>query len=298
MLHPRLAACMILLCLAAAATGPSAARGKGGQQAATRAYVETSYLIAPRQIGDFTLEGAQYDKDRKYAGAGFRYRVDGHQEIRVDIFVYPAGRMSQEAALDAGMQAFRTDLDRAVEAKAYDNLVVVDERDFPLRGDPPASGNEPGAPVEADEAAILEAIGAASRIEGRKLAMTLDIQPQGWPMHSSGHLFYKQLYYFKVRASAAQQRVSAEDFAALVDRAARTLVPAIEVANVGDCANSTITISTDAPPEEAAKALVTQAAVHQGYNCHLSAEDAEIQRKSADAEVVSITYQPNEWKSQ
>src|SRR6218665_1832059 len=180
MLHLRLAACMILLCLAAVATGPSSARDKGGQQAATRAYVETSYLIAPRRIGDFTLEGAQYDKDRKYAGAGFRYRVDGHQEIRVDIFVYPAGRMSQEAALDAGMQAFRTDLDRAVEAKAYDNLVVVDERDFPLRGDPPASGNEPGAPVEADEAAILEAIGAASRIEGRKLAMTLDIQPQGW----------------------------------------------------------------------------------------------------------------------
>ena len=261
-----------------------------------RAYVETSYLIAPRQAGDFVLEGTQFDKKQKYSGAGFRYRLGDHQESRIDVFVYPAGRMGSDQALERGMQAFRADLKRAVDAGSYSNLVLADEQDFATDGEPTLPVATPAAD---DKEALLQGIvSSGKRWMGRKLPMTLDLQPQGWPMHSRGYLFYKQLYYYKIRASAAQERISSEEFDRLTDLAARTLVPAIEVVNVGACADSTIYLDKDATPEEAAQALVTQAVEHQGYNCHASAADAALEQKSATASVIDISYEPEEWRSE
>lgn len=272
------------------------AANKEKQPAAERAYVETSYLLAPRKVGEFTLDGVHYDGARKYAGADFRYIVEGHQEIRVDVYVYPAGRMDSSTAMTKGMEAFRADMKLAVDAKAYSDLSLNDEQDFLL--------TEPNQPAinehaeDANTAALLQALAGANQTGGRKLLMTMNLQPQDWPMYSGGYLFYKQLYFFKVRASAAQERVSTEEFETLADRAARALVPAIEVANVGGCANSTITVDSDASPEEMAKALVTQAVVHGGYNCYATEDDAEIKRKSQDAELVNIAYEPKEWTSE
>lgn len=273
----------------------SAAKDKNAQSAGQRGYIETSYLIAPRRVGDFVLEGSQYDENQKYSGAGFRYVADGHQETRIDVYVYPAGRMEQATALNTGMEAFRADLARATDAKAYTNLFLQNEQEFLLVNDENVDG-EP--PQDRNATAILEAIASATRPSGRKLAMTMNLQPRDWPMHSNGYLFYKQLYYFKVRATATQDRITAEQFNALADRAARTLMPAIEVVNVGECANSVITIAANASPEEASKALVKQATEHQGYNCHATEQAAEIKKKSADAEVIDISYKPQEWKSE
>lgn len=274
----------------------SAAKDGNEQSAVQRAYVENSYLIAPRRVEDFVLEGSQYDENQKYSGAGFRYVADGHQETRIDVYVYPAGRMGQAAALATGMEAFRADLVRATDAKTYANLVLQEEQEFPLVDDASVVSSE--SPQDPNAAAILEAIASATRPSGRKLAMTMNLQPQDWPMHSNGYLFYKQLYYFKVRASATQDRITAGQFNALADRAARTLMPAIEVVNVGECVNSVINIVTNASPEEAAKALVTQATEHQGYNCHATVEAAEINKKSVNAEMIGISYEPQEWKSE
>lgn len=274
----------------------SVAKDKNAQSAGQRAYVETSYLIAPRRVGDFVLDGSQYDENQKYSGVGFRYVADGHQETRIDVYVYPAGRMGQATALTEGMKAFRADLTRAVDAKAYTNMVLQNEQEFLLANDAHVADSE--SSQDGNAAELLEAIASATRPSGRKLAMTMNLQPRDWPMHSSGHLFYKQLYYFKVRATATQDRITTEQFNELADRAARTLMPAIEVVNVGECANSVITIAANASPDEAAKALVTQATEHQGYNCHATAEAAEIKKKSANAEMIDISYDPQEWKSE
>ena len=274
----------------------SATKENIAAKAEKRAYVETSYLIAPRQVGDYVLEDARYDKDQKYSGAGFRYALDGHQEIRIDVYVYPAGKMSQDLAMTQGMEAFRKDLARAVDAKTYTNLIVNGEQEFLLADAPKPSNAE--SSEDRNAAKILAAAAAATHPTGRKLALTMNLQPRDLPMHSSGHLFYKQLYYFKVRATAAQERITAEQFEAIVDRAARALVPVIEVANVGDCANAVIHLSTNASPEEGAVALVSQAALHRSYNCYTTAKSAEIDKKSANSEIVDISYEPQEWKSE
>ena len=265
-------------------------------QVQERAYVETSYLIAPRRVGDFTLEGVQYDKSLKYSGAGFRYVLDGHQETRIDVYVYPAGKMSQGTAMSQGMAAFRADLGRAVDAKSYTNLSMQDEQEF-LLASPPQPSN-PQSLADLNAAELMSAVATATHPAGRKVQMTMNLQPHELPMYSSGHLFYKQLYYFKVRASAAQERIDEKQFDALADLAARTLVPAIEVANVGDCANSVIHLSTNATPEEAASALVSQSTLHRGYNCHTTAEHAGIDKEPEDFAIVDISYEPREWKSE
>lgn len=272
---------------------------KRAQPETPRAYVETSYLIAPRQVAGFTLNGTQFDEKNKYAGAGFRYAAQAAQgDVRIDVYVYPAGKMSQSAALDGGMDTFRSSIRQAEAEKIYANVVMQDVREFPLSADLPATAGD--STRDKDEAGILAAIASAARVTGRKLAMTMDRQDA--PVYSNGYLFYKQLYFFKVRVSAEQKNISAEQFGALADRAARTLVPSIEVVNIGDCANSTVYIDTNhiakTSTEEVAKALVTQTTLQQGYNCHGDLDDAKINEKTADATMVQISYDPQEWKSQ
>lgn len=282
---------LLLGCILLLATGlPAHAAGK---KAAARPYVETSYLVAPRQVGEFELEDASFDPGQKYSGAGFRYALKDHQEIRFDVYVYPAGRMSQADAVEAGMAAFREDLKLAVAAGSYTQLQELQDSDFPLQADAPTV-----TPANDIDAAVIKTQAEAGQITGRKLQLRMNLQPRDWPMYSSGYLFYKQLYYFKLRASAAQERIPQAAFDALADRAARALIPAVQVTNIGDCANATITLSPDAAPEAGAVAMIQQLTVHQGYNCHASTDKAGLPAPGADSETVQISYTADEWKSQ
>ncbi len=282
---------LLLGCILLLAAGLPAHAAR--KEAAARPYVETSYLVAPRQVGEFELEGASYDPEQKYSGAGFRYALKDHQEIRFDVYVYPAGRMPQANAVEAGMAAFREDLKQAVAAGSYTQLQELQDSDFPLQADAPTA-----TPANDIDAAVIKAQAEAGQITGRKLQLRMNLQPRDWPMYSSGYLFYKQLYYFKLRASAAQERIPQAAFDALADRAARALIPAVQVTNIGDCANATITLSPDAAPEAGAVAMIQQLTVHQGYNCHASTDKAGLPAPGADSETVQISYTADEWKSQ
>lgn len=290
---PALSAALLTLALA----GPVALAAEDAAQS-TRAYVETSYLIAPHQVGEFKLIQTSYDPDNKYSGPGFRYQSQVHPEIRVDVYVYPAGRMEQAYALDTGMQGFHADLARAVDAGVYSDL-VVEEAAFALADKAQADALETGGDSDDPFAALLLAAEQEeSHPEGRKLSMTLLAQPGGQAMHSAGYLAYRQLYFFKLRASVLQDTIEAAPFHVFADRAARTLLPVIEAAHVGDCANSTLTINPDASAEDMAIALVKHSTRQLGYNCHLDAEGAGIAAKSAQADVIDIHYEPQEWSAQ
>ena len=272
---------------------PAAADGKE-KAAAARAYIETSYLLAPRQVGDFTLEGSSFDPAQKSAGAGFRYALADHQETRIDIYVYPAGRRSPDEALDIGMKELRGGLEQAAAQGTYTQLRELDETAFALAPGPTAGKT----PANDFDAQVINAIAEAEQVTGRKLQMQMNLQPRDMPMHSNGYLFYKQLYYFKIRASAARERITQDDFNALTDRAARALIPALQVANVGGCADATIVLPADAPPEQGALALIRQTSVHKGYNCHRSAEEAGVTARRAASAVIEIPFTAEEWKSQ
>ena len=285
---------------------PPAHAGKADRKAAdapARAFIETSYLIAPERVGDFVLEGASYDDKNKFAGAGFRYALEGHQETRFDVYVYPVGRAPQAQAIADGMADFKSSIEQAQQGGIYKDLEYLSEDDFPLQAPEPETAAQASpdakaqaAPKELD-AALLEAL-ASTRIVGKRLRMRNVLVNGGFPMYSNGYLFHRQLYYFKVRASATRDRIDQAQFDALTDRAARELVPAIEVANIGGCANRTIEIDTNASADDMAVVLVRHTAEIQGENCFTDAADAKLEKKSKGARVVRIDFDPSIWKSE
>ncbi len=289
-LYRFLSACTLLVvtCVPGTAIGK-----KKDARADARPYVETSYLIAPRQVGDFVLESSSFDPDQKFEGAGFRYALKDHQETRVDIYVYPAGRMSPAEAIQSGVRDFRASMNYAAEHGTYSRLQELRDDPFPL--DTADTGDKTAA--NEFDAQVIQAVAQAEQVSGRRLQMQLNLMPRDWPMYSNGYLFYKQLYYFKLRASAAQERISQEQFDALTDQAARTLIPALQVANVGSCKDTTIYLDKDASPDQIALALATQVSLHKGYNCHGSAEEAGIPARRTDSAVVEIPFTAAEWKS-
>ena len=293
------------LVMAVAAALPAHA-GKADAKAAdapARTFIETSYLIAPERVGDFVLEGASYDDKNKFAGAGFRYALKDHQETRFDVYVYPVGRAPQAQAIADGMADFKASIEQAQQGGIYKDLEYLSEDDFPLQAPEPETTAQPSpdakaqaAPKELD-AALLEAI-ASTSIVGKRLRMRNVLVKGEFPMYSSGYLFHRQLYFFKVRASAARERIDQAGFDALTDRAARELVPAIEVANIGGCANRTIEIDTNASADDMAVVLVRRTAEIQGENCFTDAAGAKLEQKSKAAQVVRIDFDPDTWKSE
>jgi len=86
----------------------------------------------------------------------------------------------------------------------------------------------------------------------------------------------------------AAGRMAPDD--ALAGRAARALVPAMQVVNVGGCVNAT--------PAQSAAELSRQVMAHKGYSCHLSADAAGIAEHTVGADVIPIHYQASDWTSQ
>lgn len=262
--------------------------------ASSRAYIETSYLAAPRNVGPFTLARSSYNPAAKVSGAGFHYAMAGHPELNIDVFVYPAGQRAQAEAIEHGMLAFRKDLDAARTQGTYSRLDELDQGRFVLTSDDAPKNT----PANAVDAKVIAAIADAERIVGEKLRLSMDLSSSGMPLLSNGYLFYKQLYYIKVRVSAAQQAIAQTTFDALADQAARALVPAIQVSNVGGCADLTVHLDTKATPDQSAVEMARQIKTHLGFNCHGSTKQAGIEELVKTAEVIEIAYAPSEWKSQ
>lgn len=273
---------------------PAHAAGKDQQAKAVvdaRPFIESSHLIAPVQVGDFVLEGDSFDDKKKYSGAGFRYALKDHQELRVDIYVYPAGRAPQEQAVASGMVEFKGSIEQARDAGLYRDLAFLSDEGFTLEAPEAAP---PAAESTADDK-LLKAI-ASTRTVGKRLRMHNTMGNGGFPMFSNGYLFHRQLYFFKVRVSASRDRIDQAQFDTLADRAVRTLVPAIEVVNIGGCANAEIVIDPDAKPDDMAEVLVRRAAEIQGENCFGDTRSAKLGAKSKGASVVRIDFTANDWK--
>ncbi|WP_254898858.1 hypothetical protein [Stenotrophomonas sp. NA06056] len=283
----------LLLSLCLLAFGPAPALASPPPAAEARAYVESSYVSAPYQVEDFTLVRSSYNPDDRLAGAGFSYRSRLHPEVTISVFVYPAGRLEPQVAVDGGMQALQADLRQAVASGIYAQLQELGREPFPLSPEAvPAKGAN-----DIDSAVVL-ANAKAEQVRGEKLRLSLLQVSRNQPLHSNGYLFYKQLHFFKLRISANQSDLPREAFDVLADRATRSLIPALEVANVGSCASTTLYVDPDAAPEQGAIQLARQLTLHNGYNCHASAGKADIQARAAKASVIEIAYEADDWKSQ
>jgi hypothetical protein len=282
---------LVSACLLALVAGTVSAKPKQ-PPAPARAYIETSYLTAPRTAGAFQLTRSKYDPAAKSAGAGFHYAMTAHPELVIDVFVYPAGRHDTATALADGLAAFRRDMASAVTEGTYSRLDELTHAPFVLGG----KAARASAPANGVDAAVQATIAESERTPGEKLQLDLRLQ-DGLRLFSNGYLFYKQLYYFKVRVSAAKDDIAQDRFDMLADQAARTLVPAIQVANVGGCADATIHLDVNDTPERNAVELVRQARLQMGFNCHASVKDAGLDQAADTADVVEIAYSADDWAS-
>ncbi len=291
--------CSLIIAAALAALPPAAsAAGPAPAPAATpapaRQFIESSDIAAPRQVGPWHLVNRSFDPKNKRAGAGFSYAHPDHKGLIASVYVYPAGRMASDAALERGLADFRSDLQAAVKAGVYTGLQESGSIAFTVPQTDGHAGSDRDDVVLAAMAARMD----GGRLAGQKLQLRMDLtssnrKPGELPMRSNGYLFYKQLYYFKVRVSGAEALMDEASFQALADAAARALVPAIEVTNVGDCANFNITIAQDQAPEQMAAAASQQLAVQMRYNCRKASRSP-----AEGTEMVRIDYGADDWTSQ
>lgn len=241
-----------------------------------------------------------------------RYALPGHDETRIDLFIYPFGQDRAEAALDHGMRDFVASLRTAEREGRFRALSMSDAVAFDL-GQAPADGDGPGkrrrdrrGSGDADvERMLMEALAAVDRrIRGRRLDLAFEypgqVEGDWFAMHSRGYLFYRHLYFFKGRVSATAARIDRGRFAALADRAMRELVPAVQAYNVGGCADTTLHVDPGLPRREMQQMLLrgmvaAQASLEAG-NCRDAADEAELAALSHDAELVPVEYPADDWR--
>jgi hypothetical protein len=286
------------------------------QQQPAQAFVSETYVIVPKRIGAFVLEGTSYDPAEKYSGVGARYVDSDHEAIRVDLYVYPAGRMPQAEAVERGMTPFRESFDAGMRLGYYKQVEIDDDAPFaiPLRGALEAGKDAQAAAGDAPPAAVADAAPAAPTgrdlpdglakllqpepLRGRRLKMRYLFEPGDVPMRSRGYLFHKQLYFFKGRISAAESAVDEAEFSAFSDRAMVELVPAVEALNIGACGNVVVNVdsktSKGGKDDDMARAMLEGILRTTSDNCS-TAVPKDLDKRGENAEVVKIAYDPGDW---
>jgi hypothetical protein len=330
---------LVAACLVAAlAFAPSAAADKRSKRQPPRAFIEASAIVAPERVGEFVLEGSQQWPDQKFAGVQFRYLLPGHEALRIDVFVYPHGDMPQARAIETGLRDFLDTLDAQVRAGNFSDFQVLNdapmtlprfassvaEKVLPAAASEAPAGTAEGRPKDtapaqaaaaseaqagdasdpADADPITALLADAAQSKGRRLALSYriadpDIPSQRIEMRSMGYLFYKQLYLFKGRISAAASQIGEAEFQALTDRAMRELIPAIQVFNAGGCAQVAINVDPDKLDGDSADSIALDlvAAMNAKIerNCGERLDTPEFKAASRDAEVRRVDYDPEDW---
>lgn len=299
---------VIALALGLLITGVPAiaeARDKAPSQAEARAFIEQTRIAAPKRVGEFVLDETEYDAKHKGAGAALRYALPEHPELRIDMFVYPAGEMPPGTAMQQGMAEFQDTFEAAVKAGFYRDLQAGEPTDFEIQPAPQASAEdrtERKAGSKDADAALedkIDALLGPKPIAGRRIdlhyRMPVETQDEPVPMRSRGFLFYRQLYYVKGRVSAAESQIDQAGFEALGDRAMRELVPAIVISNIGGCASTRITLDPKQRDEEAMMLQILNSVAAAGEKrCFESIEKAA-KDEPQGATIVVIDYDPSDW---
>lgn len=268
-------------------------------------FISRTHVIVPHKVGNYVLEGTNYDERDRFNGVSMRYARSDHPETRFDIFVYAAGRMPAREALDKGMRDFRATFKAGEELGYYSDMRIIEDAAFII--DPsdtdgtgsthPSARIDPADPLPAD----LQMLILDERIQGQRMKLAYVHHPSQLPMRSRGYLFYRHLHFFKGRVSAAEERIDEDAFSTLTDHAMRTLVPAISALNVGSCATIDVFAPTegredDASRKAAQRSLVTGLVAARDGNCTGEADDS-LAALGGGVEVVTIEYRPDDWSS-
>jgi len=277
---------------------------------ASRPLIERSVIIAPKHVGHYNLVKLDYDPKTKFAGATIRYQNPDHPGINFDLFVYPLGRGDEAQSVKLGMAGFRESLNSARDSGFFTSLQIGAETDFVVEEGAsqktnstdaakpkPDEAKDGKAAVANDDKDMKELFAEGAKIRGRKLVLTYGVNEMN--LDSRGLLFYHQLYLTKVRISIPVGGIATADFDAIVDDAARALVPAIEVRNTGGCLNTAIGISMPKEGQSDADSIhdmtmqiLSSAMRYANENCQ---EDLKISKITGNFEYAQIEYNAEDW---
>lgn len=170
-------------------------------------FIEESRVIYPKSVAGFELVDVDYDPKRVDIGVGLRYQMTKNPDVRIDLYVYPAGRMTESEAMEAGMKDLRESISQAMQAGYYTNLHMAPERKLDLQ------------------------VSEHTELHGRM--MSFEFTMDAVRLESRALLFYRFDYYYKLRTST--DAFAAAELDTVTINAARDLIPQVRVRNRGDC---------------------------------------------------------------
>lgn len=209
-----------------------------------RGVVDDTWIVAPKRLGDATLAAVKNyaDEGDIAAGVSLRYRIDNADWIIADVFIYPAGEGDNATMLGRAMEDFRESVAFAERQQIYRNVWWGDESSY---------------------TALLP---GGKKLEGRFLPIVFDSQQD--MLTSRAYLFYRKLYFVKIRLSTTVEAV--DSLAENADRFIGSLLDGIDIVSVGTCGRKMDIVVT--PPGQSPPAGLKDGVSSDGYRMLLRAD--------------------------
>ncbi|NID16079.1 hypothetical protein [Luteibacter yeojuensis] len=174
-----------------------------------RGVVDDTWIVAPKRLADATLVAVKNyaDEGDIAAGVSLRYTIDHAEWIVADVFIYPAGEGDNATMLHRAMEDFRESVSFAERQQIYRNVWW------------------------GEESAYTAVLPGGRKVEGRFLPIVFDAQQD--MLTSRAYLFYRKLYFVKIRLSTAVEAV--DSLAENADRFIGSLLDGIDIVSVGTC---------------------------------------------------------------
>jgi hypothetical protein len=211
-----------------------------------RGVVDDTWIIAPRRLADATLEAVKNyaDEGDIAAGVSLRYGVDNAEWIIADVFIYPAGQGDEPKMLAQAVQDFRESVAFAERQEIYRNVWW------------------------GDESAYTAKLSGGRKQEGRFLPIVFDAQRD--MLTSRTYLFYRKMYFVKVRLSTTVEAV--DSLTENADKFIASLLDGIDIVSVGTCGRKLDIVALDG--SQAMPAGMSDGVSADGYRVALKATKA------------------------
>ncbi|TCV96069.1 hypothetical protein EC912_102418 [Luteibacter rhizovicinus] len=176
---------------------------------AHKGVVDDSWVIAPRHLTHATLAAIKNyaDEGDIAAGVSLRYHIEGADWIVADVFVYPAGQGDTARMLKQASEDFRESIAYAERQSIYKNIWWGEETPYTV---------------------VLH---DGAKLAGLFLPLVFDAQED--MLTSRTYLFYRKLYFLKVRLSTTVEAV--DSLAEIADGFVHDIADGLDIVSAGTC---------------------------------------------------------------
>lgn len=207
---------MMLVAGCATVAGPDGAGER--DRRSQRPFIEESAVDFPDRINGATLGNVMREAETAWGVNAF-YRLDALPQVRLDLFVYPAGRMSAEEGARRAQRDFIGGLED-IRGQGLGSFEVLAEEAFPI----PLSDK--------------------ARLDAYKTRLRVGAQDQRRP--SLAYLTWRRDYFLKLRITGDPGDEAALE--GLADGMARELLSRTQIRNRGHCLGITVQTVDVLPP--------------------------------------------------